>query len=427
MHARPNIAARAARWSTTHRRLAICGWLAFVVLSVAIGGAVGERTLSDSEATPGESGRAEAALERARLDPNDEVVLLQSANQTVADPGFRAAIAETTHRLAGLPSVTHLSSPASGGGAVSADGRTLLTSIGIFESGVWLHGPGGDRLISPEGYASDLSFSIDATRLYYVLRRTRTSSPELWTTDLRTGSSTPIVQGHVVGSYDVSTDGSEVVFSARDSDGTVRLWTASADGGSMPVELAATGADSPFFDAHGDVVVRQSDGGQNYLTVIARDGSASRRVLLGPIVELKGMSPDRRWAVAMVPVNEVPSTAVVAVSLDTGATTRICPAECMARWSPDGTRFYVEPFLQGDDGGRTAAMPVPAGSVLPALPSRGILRAADASAIAGSVIVDLSTYDPTRVGTVVAPGLSPDSFAFTRTTSHRNIFQVRLP
>ncbi|MFN8217515.1 MAG: MMPL family transporter [Solirubrobacterales bacterium] len=131
MHARPNIAARAARWSTTHRRLAICGWLAFVVLSVAIGGAVGERTLSDSEATPGESGRAEAALERARLDPNDEVVLLQSANQTVADPGFRAAIAETTHRLAGLPSVTHLSSPASGGGAVSADGHAALVEFRI--------------------------------------------------------------------------------------------------------------------------------------------------------------------------------------------------------------------------------------------------------------------------------------------------------
>ncbi|MGE5408723.1 MAG: MMPL family transporter [Syntrophothermus sp.] len=131
MQARTNIAARAARWSTTHRRFAILGWLAFVVLSVAVGGAVGQRTLTDSEATPGESGRAEAALEDARLNPSDEVVILQSSTLTTGDPRFRAAIADTTRRLGRVPSVTRLRSPVDGGGAVSPDRRSALIEFRI--------------------------------------------------------------------------------------------------------------------------------------------------------------------------------------------------------------------------------------------------------------------------------------------------------
>ena len=38
---RSNIAGRMARWSAHHRKKAIFGWLAFVVLSVAIGAFVG--------------------------------------------------------------------------------------------------------------------------------------------------------------------------------------------------------------------------------------------------------------------------------------------------------------------------------------------------------------------------------------------------
>ena len=40
-----SIAARAGRWSATHRKTAIWGWLAFVVAAFAVGGAVGTKTL----------------------------------------------------------------------------------------------------------------------------------------------------------------------------------------------------------------------------------------------------------------------------------------------------------------------------------------------------------------------------------------------
>ena len=310
------------------------------------------------------------------------------------------------------------------GVALSADGRSLVTSVGMIESGVWMHTPAGDRLISPEGYAWGLSFSSDGTLLYYVLRRTATSMPEVWVTDLRSGTSEPVVQGHTVESFDVSADGMQIVFAARSPEGASQLWLASRDGRSVP-RLVGTGDDQPFFGRDGDIVFRASENARNYLFRMKLDGSARAKVLAGPIVELKGVSPDRRVAVAMVPVDEVPSTAVMAIRLDDGAATRLCPAECMARWSPDGRHLYVEPLLQGHDGGQTAVIPVPAGTSLPTLPPGGVRLAADEAAVRGSRIIDLSTYDPAHAGTV-APGASPDTFAFTKTVSHRNLFQVRL-
>ena len=39
-----NLAARAGRWSATHRKTAIFGWILFVVLATVIGGKVGQNS-----------------------------------------------------------------------------------------------------------------------------------------------------------------------------------------------------------------------------------------------------------------------------------------------------------------------------------------------------------------------------------------------
>ena len=44
-----SIAARARRWSATHRKTAIWGWLTFVVVAFAIGGVVGTKTLQQDQ------------------------------------------------------------------------------------------------------------------------------------------------------------------------------------------------------------------------------------------------------------------------------------------------------------------------------------------------------------------------------------------
>jgi uncharacterized membrane protein YdfJ with MMPL/SSD domain len=131
MQAKQNIAARAARWSTAHRKVAIFGWLAFVVLSVFVGGAVGMKELTNSEAMPGEAGRAETAIERSDLEPNAEEVLIQSKRLSADDPAFEAAVADTTASLKALPSVTAVDSPADGGGRVADDGHSALIQFQV--------------------------------------------------------------------------------------------------------------------------------------------------------------------------------------------------------------------------------------------------------------------------------------------------------
>jgi uncharacterized membrane protein YdfJ with MMPL/SSD domain len=60
-----NIAARAGRWSASHRKTAIWGWLVFVVLALFIGQSVGTKTLDTSNQGVGESGRADRTIRGA--------------------------------------------------------------------------------------------------------------------------------------------------------------------------------------------------------------------------------------------------------------------------------------------------------------------------------------------------------------------------
>ena len=88
------IAARAGRWSAIHRKTAIWGWLGFVVVAFAIGGAVGTETLQSDELGVGESGRAAKTIEGAFPRSADELVLIQSDTATPTDPSFRAVVAD---------------------------------------------------------------------------------------------------------------------------------------------------------------------------------------------------------------------------------------------------------------------------------------------------------------------------------------------
>ena len=73
-----NFAARAGRWSAQHRKKAILGWFAFVILATFIGGAVGQKTLADEDLGNGESKRADQIVEAAGFpEQSGETVLIQ--------------------------------------------------------------------------------------------------------------------------------------------------------------------------------------------------------------------------------------------------------------------------------------------------------------------------------------------------------------
>ncbi|MEV6393859.1 MMPL family transporter [Streptomyces sp. NPDC051907] len=93
---RRNLAARIGVWSAHHRKTAIIGWLLFVVLATAVGGATGMVEMSESEQGTGDSARAVQILDDAGLDqPAGEVVLVGS--QTAG--GWKTAARELTVAL----------------------------------------------------------------------------------------------------------------------------------------------------------------------------------------------------------------------------------------------------------------------------------------------------------------------------------------
>ena len=66
MHGRANFTARAARWSAAHRKAAIFGWLAFVIVAFVIGGSAGMVTLKAGEGGNGQSRLADQQATRHR-------------------------------------------------------------------------------------------------------------------------------------------------------------------------------------------------------------------------------------------------------------------------------------------------------------------------------------------------------------------------
>jgi uncharacterized membrane protein YdfJ with MMPL/SSD domain len=126
-----NVAARMARWSGRHRRKAILGWFAFVIVAFAIGTQVGTQEISDIDQFSGEAREAEEALDRAGLRPVEEVVFVQSDTLTVDDPEFRAAVEDVTDRVSQVEYVRNVESPLTGDGDVSADGHAALVGFEI--------------------------------------------------------------------------------------------------------------------------------------------------------------------------------------------------------------------------------------------------------------------------------------------------------
>ena len=129
-----NIAARMGRWSATHRKKAIFGWLAFVVLSVAIGAFVGTKQIDQNNSNVGEAHRADQMLLDAgfQIDPQTEFVLIQSKTRTFDDPAFKSVVQDTIVAVQPHRAVfTNLKSPLDPRNRtqVSDDGHTALVEF----------------------------------------------------------------------------------------------------------------------------------------------------------------------------------------------------------------------------------------------------------------------------------------------------------
>ena len=125
-----NVAARMGRWSARHRKIAIWGWLAFVIASFVVGMNVGLRTIDESDYNVGEARRADHIIRDGgfAVDEQSEFVLVESETKRASDPEFRAVVNDALAALGGFPEVTKLQSPYTAGneGQISADGHAAL-------------------------------------------------------------------------------------------------------------------------------------------------------------------------------------------------------------------------------------------------------------------------------------------------------------
>jgi uncharacterized membrane protein YdfJ with MMPL/SSD domain len=133
---RRNLAHRAGRWSATHRRTAIVGWILFVVLATVVGGMVGQRNIDDSASGNGESKRGDMIIDGANFrDKSAEQVLIQGKGSMKADdPAVTAAVKDVVARLERTKHVTEIESPLNAqdrANTVSKDGRSVVVNFKI--------------------------------------------------------------------------------------------------------------------------------------------------------------------------------------------------------------------------------------------------------------------------------------------------------
>jgi DNA-binding winged helix-turn-helix (wHTH) protein/Tol biopolymer transport system component len=308
--------------------------------------------------------------------------------------------------------------------AVEPIGNSVITSVGVQQSAIWIHDDRGEHPLSSEGNVlavwSPPEFSPDDSILYFLLRDGRDDAPaELWRTTVQSGKSEPVLPGISMLSFDISPDGRQVVYAATNSSGASQIWVAPVDRSSASTTAGSSGGTSPHFGAQGQILFKQSEGNSNYLEQMNPDGSGRFRVVPYPISEIQGVSPGRRWVMAMVPNSpQAGGPGPVAIPINGGQPRPVCVGVCVPIWASDGKYLYipVEPATRTSTG-RSLAIPVGPGEALPDFPPSGIPPLAQPSIVKGSQSIPRES---------LIPGKDPSHYAYVNTTVHRNLYRLSL-
>lgn len=311
--------------------------------------------------------------------------------------------------------------------AIRPDGRSLITSVGLRQSVVLVHGPGGERQVSREGFSYDPKFTPDGKKLCYRILKgvmVQGDPSELRIVDLDSARDEPLLPGlPVFGqtglAYDISIDGKQIVAAARDREGKARLWLAAMDQQSPPRQIPNVEGDYPHFGANGDIFYRAIEGPSSaFVYRVSADGTRRQKMLEQPVAGLRTASPDGRWFVARVQT-EVDSKQI-AFPLGGGGPVLINTGSAWYwKWSNDQKLLYVSvpESSMAMLTGRTYVIPLAPDRTLPPIPNGGFQADSDLAKLPGVRTIDL--FD-------VAPGPTPDVYAFSRASVQRNLYRIPL-
>jgi RND superfamily putative drug exporter len=154
-----------ARFSISHRRSVLLGWVGVLVAAIVLSGAVGTRYASNFSLPGTDSQRATDLLQRdfpSQAGDVDQIVL-HTPHAHVADAAVRARVAPMLTRVARLPHVTGVESPYTreGGKAISRDGRIAFATITFDKRANDLAKTDVQRVISTAQAASTAGLQVE--------------------------------------------------------------------------------------------------------------------------------------------------------------------------------------------------------------------------------------------------------------------------
>jgi len=305
--------------------------------------------------------------------------------------------------------------------AMSPDGRSFITAVGLTQSSVWLHDGGGDRQVSLEGYAFAPRFTPDRKRLLYQVRKGAAS--ELWVAELDSGRSEPLLPGIVVAlagsapstlpGYDISPDGRQVVVASPDNGGKSRVWLAPLDRRSPPRQIPNIEGAQPVFGATGEVFFHHVEGTAAFLYRVREDGSGLRKAFDPSVVGLMGESPDRKW----LALGSRTAGGLAIFRVDGGAPLQTpIQGKTLLRWSGDGKHLFLHRVLTSRE--KTYVFPLTPGRPLPESFIQGLPSDEEIVKLPGVRVI---------ASTDVVPGRTADTYAFTRESVQRNLYRIPVP
>jgi dipeptidyl aminopeptidase/acylaminoacyl peptidase len=306
--------------------------------------------------------------------------------------------------------------------AMAPDGRSFITAVGLRQRSVLLHGRNGEREISTEGYALRPSLSSDGTSLCYViLKGSSASDPlEFWCADVASGRTDQLLPGFSPigpGAVDIAPDGKQAVIAARDRDNNRGLWIVNLDRQAPPRQIPVQlNVDRFAFWTREGVFFYVTEGNSGFVYRVRADGTGLQRAIASSTSQLQGVSPDGRWVVTY-------DGAILAYPVDGGSPVRMFGLDVRFKWSSDARLLFL---MQGvgqaagvpSASGRTYIVPLALGKMLPPVPDGGFRSFDEVATLPGVRLIESAD---------VAPGPTPDVYAFSRETTQRNLYRIPVP
>jgi eukaryotic-like serine/threonine-protein kinase len=303
--------------------------------------------------------------------------------------------------------------------AMAPDGRSFVTAVALENVSVWIHDAKGERQISPEGNAAEPKFTPDGKKLCY---RIVTEAPnffqssraagEVWVADLESGRSVPLASGFQAFSYGISADGLQVVLEAEDRQGKPRLWLTSFERQLPPRLVLNVEGGQPSFGPSGEIFFRGTDG---FAYRVRADGTGIQKAVEQPILILGAVSPDGRWIIGWSRLPGNGQAAVHAFSLGGGSPVRISH-RIGWQWSPGGSFLSLAELPFAEDR-TTFIIPLPPGEALPPIPAGGFRSEQEVASLPGARSIDALR---------AVPSPSPNVYAFSRSTTQRNLYRIPI-